>query len=96
MDSKRRGRDKTVTIKKVAEDMRNNSILKKLPGYDLIIGSVLQQLLRKYIVKLTNLINAAFRLKHVPSVWKIAEVIMIIKLGKPPNETSIDQFHCRQ
>lgn len=59
---------------------------KKAPGYELITGGVLKQLPRKGIVKLTNLINAAFRLRHVPTVWKIAEVTMIPKLGKDPNE----------
>jgi hypothetical protein len=34
------------------------------------------------------LINAAFRLKHVPDAWKMAEVIMIPKQGKPPNEVT--------
>ena len=32
--------------------------------------------------------NAAFRLKHVPAVWKVSEVIMIPKPGKPPHEPS--------
>lgn len=61
---------------------------KKAPGFDLITSEVLKQLPRKGIVKLTYLINAAFRLKHVPGIWKAAEVIMIPKTGKPPNETS--------
>jgi hypothetical protein len=39
----------------------------------------------KAIIKLTHFINAAFRLKHVPDAWKMAEVIMIPKQGKPPN-----------
>jgi Reverse transcriptase (RNA-dependent DNA polymerase) len=34
------------------------------------------------------LINASFRLRYVPSLWKIAEVIMIPKPGKPPHEKS--------
>jgi hypothetical protein len=33
------------------------------------------------------MINAAFRLRHVPSVWKVAEVFMLLKPGKPPHET---------
>ena len=37
-------------------------------------------------MKLTHLINAAFKLKHVPILWKTAEVIMIPKPGKPINE----------
>lgn len=35
---------------------------------------------------LKYLINAAFRLKHIPNVWKVAKVIMLQKPGKPSNE----------
>lgn len=38
------------------------------------------------MVKLTNLINATFRLKYVPRFWKVAEIIMILKPGKEPHE----------
>ena len=40
------------------------------------------------IVKLTNLINAAFQLRYVPRLWKVAEVLMIAKPGKPPQEAT--------
>lgn len=56
---------------------------KKAPGYDLITGQVLQNLPRKAVVKITKIINAVFRLQYVPQLWKIAEVIMIPKPGKP-------------
>ena len=58
---------------------------KKSPGYDLITGEILKNLPRKAIIKLTNLVNA-FRLKFVPIAWKCAEVIMILKPGKPPQD----------
>lgn len=45
----------------------------------------MKRLPRKGIVKLTNLVNASFRLKYVPGVWKMAEIIMIPKPGKDPN-----------
>lgn len=61
---------------------------KKSPGYDLITGEHFQNLPHKAVVKLTTLINACFRLRHVPDVWKVAEVIMIPKPGKPPNEAT--------
>lgn len=35
-----------------------------------------------------HLINAAIRLKYIPGPWKIAEVIMISKPGKPKNEVA--------
>ena len=48
----------------------------------------MQQLPRQTIVKLTHLYNAALRLKYVPIQWKMAEMIMVLKPGKPPNEVS--------
>lgn len=69
-------------------EIKNNIKLKKAPGFDLITGEILKQLPRKAVVKLTNIINAAFRLKCVPNLWKIAEVIMIPKPGKPLHETT--------
>lgn len=69
----------------VANEIKNNLNLKKAPGFDLITGEIIKQLPRKATVKLTNIINAAFRLKYVPKLWKVAEVIMIPKPGKPPH-----------
>lgn len=79
---------KPVTPKEVAHEIKANIIAKKAPGFALITGEILKHLPRKGIVKLTNLINASFRLKYVPSVWKVAKVIMITKPGKPPNEVT--------
>lgn len=56
---------------------------------DLITGEVLKELLRKGHMKLLHLINATIRMKYVPSQWKVAEVIMIPKSGKPLNEKNI-------
>lgn len=74
--------------KEVITEIKENINPKKAPGFDLISGEILKQLPKKAIIKLTNLINAAFRLKYVPSLWKIAEVIMIPKPAKPPHEVS--------
>lgn len=76
-----------VTPKEVYNEIKRLNT-KKSPGYDLITGEVLLNLPRKAIVKLTTLINASFRLQYVPDVWKIAEVIMIPKPGKPPHEAT--------
>lgn len=73
---------------KEVQNMIKNLAKKKSPGYDLITGELLQNLPRKAIVKLTTLINATFRLKHVPDIWKVAEVIMIPKPGKSPQEVT--------
>jgi len=76
---------KLATTTEVKNEIKNNINPQKAPGFDLITGEVLQQLPRKAIVKITKLINAAFRLKYVPRLWKVAEVIMIQKPGKPPH-----------
>jgi hypothetical protein len=70
----------------VKNEINSNINPKKAAGFDLITGDVLRQLSRKAVVKVTNLINGAFRMKCVPSLWKVAEVIMIPKPGKPPHE----------
>ncbi|XP_071643014.1 uncharacterized protein [Temnothorax longispinosus] len=54
----------------------------KAPGYDLITAQILKQLPAEAITFLTSLFNAIFRLKTVPSQWKTALVIMILKPGK--------------
>jgi len=46
----------------------------------LITGEILKQPPKKATVKLTSLYNAAYRMKCVPSYWKVAEV-MIPKPG---------------
>lgn len=76
------------TPKEITRLIERNINTKKTPGYDLINGEILKKLSRKGIVKLTNLINAALRLKHVPMCWKVAEVVMVPKPGKLVNEVS--------
>ena len=77
-----------VTPREVANEIKTNLNSKKAPGFDLITGDILKNLPKKGIVLLTYLFNAAFRLKHVPACWKVAEVIMLPKPGKPPNDVS--------
>lgn len=59
---------------------------KKAPGYDLITAEVLKQLPKKGLTMLTFIINSTIRLRYVPRAWKVAEILMILKPGKPPNE----------
>lgn len=61
---------------------------KKAPGYDLITGEIMHHLPRKPIVLLTMLINAILRIHYYPKLWKISQICMIPKPGKPPTETS--------
>ena len=66
-------------------EIKNNVNAKKAPGYDLITGKILKELLEKNLKKLQHLFNAAFRLKQVPSQWKVAKVTMILKPDKVPS-----------
>lgn len=68
--------------------IKNNISCKKAPGFDLITGEIVKNLPRKAIIKLTHLINASFRLEHVPWMWKTAEVLMMAKPGKPANNVT--------
>ncbi len=72
--------------KEVKQEIKSHVVLKKSPGFDLITGEILKQLPNKAIKKISDIINASFRLRYVPLTWKFAEVIMIPKPGKPPSE----------
>ena len=65
-------------IKKLSE--------KKAPGFDLITAKVLKNLPRRAIKLLQLLINSSIKLSYIPNIWKVAEIIMIPKPGKSPNE----------
>lgn len=75
-----------VTLKELRSIIRHNFNVKKAPGYDLINGRIMKELPDQALLKLQYIINACFKLKHVPKHWKIAEVIVIPKSGKPPTE----------
>lgn len=80
---------KFVTPKEVKNEIESNINIRKAPGLDLITGKILKENLpRKAIVELTYLFNAAFQLKYVPKQWKIAQVIMIPKPGKPMEDVT--------
>uniref|UniRef100_A0A2A4IUM2 Reverse transcriptase domain-containing protein n=1 Tax=Heliothis virescens TaxID=7102 RepID=A0A2A4IUM2_HELVI len=59
---------------------------KKAPGYDEIDATLLKQLPKKGIMLVVILFNACLRLQYYPSQWKIAQVVMVPKAGKPPHE----------
>lgn len=70
------------SVSELKREIRNlNS--KKSPGYDLITGDLLKHLPHRGVVKLSRIFNAAINLTHVPSIWKLAEIVMIQKPGKP-------------
>lgn len=75
-----------ITLKELKWEIKNNLNAYKAPGYDLITGQIIKVLPEKALRKLMHIINAAFRLRYVPRQWKVAEVIMILKPNKPPND----------
>lgn len=77
-----------VSLKELKNIIRCNLSAKKAPGYDLITGQVLKELPDLALLKLQYIINACFKIKYVPRHWKIAEVIVIPKPGKPPTEVT--------
>jgi hypothetical protein len=58
---------------------------KKSPGYDLITGKILKELPIIGTKYLTQLINAMLLLNYFPTQWKVAQIILILKPGKPPH-----------
>jgi hypothetical protein len=58
----------------------------KSPGYDLITGQILKALPPTGLQFLTQLFNAAFTLGYFPAQWKVAQIILLLKPGKPPHE----------
>lgn len=52
---------------------------KKLHGYDEISPKIL-----KAIIHLTHIHNAILRTEYIPEQWKRAQVIMLLKPRKPP------------
>lgn len=77
---------KKFTVKEVQEIINNNLNPKKSPGYDLISGKILKKLPRKGILFLTQLFNAVLRTGHFPLQWKVGQIIVIQKPGKPIND----------
>ena len=56
---------------------------KKAPGYDLITGKVLQEITKKCLKAITQIFNSILRLGHFPHQWKVAQIVMLPKPGKP-------------
>lgn len=74
-----------VRRKELRKEIKNLK-LKKAPGFDLISAQVLKNLPKKAMSFIQLLLNAAIKLRHFPSIWKVAEIIMIPKPGKTPND----------
>lgn len=80
----------TDTIKKFTKKEVLATIKKKdprkAPGYDLITNRLLSELPDLAVVFLTSLYNAVTRLRFVPPQWKVAQIIMIPKPNKKPED----------
>ena len=62
--------------------------IRKAPGIDQVSPTMLKELPHKGIVMLTYIFNAILRLQYWPKQMKIAEIILIPKPGKNPNDVS--------
>ena len=78
---------KPFTTAEVVETLAHTNV-RKAPGYDLISGTVLQELPPKAITFLTILYNSILRLSYYPLLWKFAQIIMVPKPGKPVAEVA--------
>ena len=59
---------------------------KKAPGFDLITGTILKKLPDCALKLITYISNAILRVGYFPTIWKIAQIILIPKPGKPVDE----------
>jgi hypothetical protein len=66
----------------------NNLSPKTSPGYDLITDRILQELPPNGIKYITHLFNVSFLIGYFPNQWKVAQIILLLKPGKPPNDPS--------
>ena len=78
---------KPFTTAEVVETLSHTNV-RKAPSYDLISGTVLQELPPKAITFLTILYNSILRLSYYPLLWKFAQIIMVPKPGKPVAEVA--------
>jgi hypothetical protein len=76
---------KPFTPKEVKHEI-NKISTHKTPGYDLIVGEILKHLPRKALLLLTVIYNSMLRLCYYSLQWKFAQIIMILKPGKPNTE----------
>ncbi|KAB0804621.1 hypothetical protein PPYR_01591 [Photinus pyralis] len=59
--------------------------IRKAPGPDGIPNRALILLPKKGVAHLVAIYNATLRLRHFPTAWKCADVIQVLKPGKPEN-----------
>lgn len=74
-----------VTKQEVMKTIRSIG-LKKAPGYDLITAQLHRELPAIGIIYLVQLFNCIMKIGCIPSQWKVAQVTMILKPGKCPED----------
>lgn len=77
---------KSFTKSEVSAVIMKDLSSKKAPGYDLITGKILKELPANGFKFLTQVFNSILRTSHFPAQWKVAQIIMILKPGKVPED----------
>ncbi|KMQ86419.1 reverse transcriptase [Lasius niger] len=80
---------KKFNIKEIEKIILTDLNIRKNPGYDLITAKILKELPSIGHRYLTHLYNAILRTSFFPSQWKVAQIIMIPKLGKTKEEVTL-------
>ena len=76
-----------ITISEVKTAISKLSI-KKAPGYDLVTPKTLKELPEVAVRLITYIFNAILRTKTFPLQWKTAQIKLILKPGKQPDNPS--------
>jgi hypothetical protein len=70
------------------QEVGNSLNPKKSSGYDLITGKICKELGIIGIKYLVQLFSAVLLKEYFPAQWKVAQVILVLKPGKPNELTS--------
>jgi hypothetical protein len=73
------------------QEVINSQNPKKSSGYDTITGKILKELPIIGIKYITQLFNAVLLKVYFPAQWKVTQIIIILKPGKPPNKLTYYQ-----
>lgn len=76
------------TVKQVADIIETKLNPKKSPGHDLITVKILKELPEVGLKYITQIYNAILLTSHFPLLWKLGQIILIQKPGKPPDSVS--------
>jgi hypothetical protein len=76
------------TVADIENVIKNEINPNKVAGFDLIKGKTLKELPKEGFKLITLIFNAILRTGYFPSLWKIGQIIMILKPGKDPTEVA--------